>query len=614
MSATVIDNLGPAASGFPANAAERIGERLYVASLGLQPARLAEYDLGSRTVTGSVDIPTGLRTWAVTSVEAELYLGMWGTGSGEANFYRFDSASRRLVALETIPTDGEFWALEAAPDGRTLYLGTARSGRVLVYDRVRGALDALQFPDPSGSQVTALAATADTLYVGLGRKQAGLVAIDVSSGASEHILAEQLAGAVGVYDLQVTDDVVVAGLQDDPARLAVVRRDDPSAYQIVETDGEHAIGAILIEPQRVYFAGLGSGALYALERDSGALQTVATPVAHVPTRRLLRSRDGLTGVSAPGIVFTYEPETGEVSRTDLVTAGARGGVERPQSLTVAAGRVVVGTNNAAEIHAGDAEGSRRVVLPGEAKTAVAIGDVAYLATYPGGQLWRVPADAGPERVVDWPDLQNRPRALHHDATTGLLLIATNSDFAGGGALVVTDGNGQRLEVHVDPLSQRQAPNAVASLPDGVAVLGGIGDDARLAALDALTGERLWEAVPVPGGMRISGLAVRDGTVYGLTRDATLFAFDVASQTVTARTRLAAGRTGEVLVDGDVVYAVDGARLVRADRDSLEVTSVVDDVTHTAFTPNPPVRMDERHRLYLFDGTDLLRVTDGRRSR
>lgn len=606
----MIEELGPAVTGYPANSAERVGDHVYVVSLGLQPARLAAYDPDRRAVTDTVTIPTGLRCWAMAMVGPELYLGMWGTRQGESNLYRYRTDRRTLDALATVPTGGEFWSLAAAPDGRTLYAGTARSGEVVTYDRESGRLDVVTFDDPTGSQVTAVAATEDWVYAGLGRRRAGLVAIDRASGTARSILPPELADGVGVYDLAVSDEVIVAASQADTARVAVLDRRGPSRYDVATPGAEHAIGAVLIDGRTVYCSGLASGTLYAFDRDTRTLRAVSTPLPHVPNRRTLRTATGLLGVTAPGIVFTHDLDSGEGTRTDLVGAGARGGPERPQSLAVAADRVVVGSNNAAQVHAPD--GSRRVALPGEAKTATAVGAIAYLATYPNGELWRIRPGAQPERVVDWPDVQNRPRAIHHDPETGRLLVAVSSDTDGGGALVVTDEDGTDVHVHVDPLSERQEPNAVASLPGGTVLLGGAGSDARLAAIDPRTGERRWEIIPVPGGGRISGLATRGTTVYGLVRDATLFSLDAATRRVTATRKLAEGRTGELAVHGNALYAVDGSRLVACHLRTLYPTALVTGIEHLAFTPNPPVRVDAQGRLHVFRGTDLLRVTDSAR--
>ncbi|MEX0658757.1 MAG: PQQ-binding-like beta-propeller repeat protein [Egibacteraceae bacterium] len=611
----MIDNLGPAASGFPANAAEWVGDRLYVVTLGLQPALLAEYDPARRVVTATRRIPTGLRCWGMATIGRRLYLAMWGTGDGEDNLYCFDTDARTLEGFR--PVKAVYLSMAVGPDGQVVYLGTTRSGVVHAWRPDTGAVSELRFEDTSGSEVTALAATAHTLYVGLGRKQAGLVAIDRSSGAARHILPRELAGGVGVYSLAVSGEVIAAGTQDQPAAIGLLDRDDPADYRIIDPGGEHAIGAIAFHERMVYFSGISSGTLYGFDQDRGELASLATPVASTPTRRTRRLGTALVGVTAPGVVFDYDLESGGVIRTDLLAAGAEGGVERPQSLAVigpeAAGDdavVVVGTNNAAQVHGGGGSGARRMVVSGEVKTATAIGPAAYLATYPSGQLWRT--TGGPawhaEQVADWPDAYNRPRAIHHDAEAGLLLIAANADFTGGGALVVTDSSGTLLHVHADPLGEGQEPNAVTAF-EGAAVLGGVGDDARLVALDPRTGRRLWGTVPVPGGGRISGLACRDRAIYGLTRNATLFRLDATTREVTKTVTLAGGRTGEVLVHGDAVYAVDGRRLVKCHLRTLYPTPLMTGIAHVAFTPNPPLRLDARGRLYLFDGTDLVRVTD-----
>lgn len=613
------ENLGPAVSGFPANMAARLGERVFVASMGLDPARVVAFDPGADAVVDTVEIPTGLRTWAMATLGSSVYLGMWGSPAGQPNLYRYDTASGRVTGHATVPSRGELWALAASPEGRTLYAGTRRTGTVYLVDPDNGALGEVAFPAPEGSQVTALIGTHPTLYAGTGRGQAELVAIDRPTGEATSILPAELAGAVGVYDLAVDAEVVVAATQGDPARLAVVDRADPSSYRVVEPGGEAILGSVVLDGEAVFFAGLESGTLYRLDRGSGEVDALAVPVPGAPTRRLFRTDRGLLGVAGPGLVWSYDLDGGEPEVTDLQAAGAEGGPERPQSLAVGAAHAAVGTNNAVELHPLDGGRSRRVVVPGEPKTMTALGprvgdeDAFYLAVYSNGQALRLAPDAdAPWLIADWPDVQNRPRVIHRHADSRRLLVGTSSDFAGGGALVVIEQAVEGLDVHTDPLGDRQAVESLASFGD-LALVGGLGDDARLAGWDPVAGRKRWETVPVPGGGAITGLAADGGTVHVLTAGGALVAVDADSRRVTGRRDLPLGRAGELLLADGWLYAVGSEALARVDPSTLEHEVLVGGLAATGLFTRPLVRRDADGRLYLFAGLDLLRVTGAARA-
>lgn len=564
------------------------------------------YDPGARTVTDTVEIPTGRRTWALAAHEQLLYIGMWGQDPGQGNFYRLDTASMALSALPKIRNTAEFWALAVADDG-VVYAGTDRAGVVAIYvPRTNGLGDLVYRPAPG--HVTALAVHGMTVYAGAGRRSAGLAAVHRATQDARDLLPTELAGAVGVYDLVVTDDLVVASTQGDPARMAVIDRADPGRYDIVEPEGEAILGALVVDDDRVFAAGAPSGNVYAVDRTTKALETVATPVPGVPVRRMFRAGQGLLGVSAPGIVWDHDLGTGSTVLTDLVAAGAPGGAERAQSLAVADSYFAVGTNNAIELHDLASGASRgRVVVPGEPKAMIAVGDVLYLALYPHGDLRRYdPASGEVTLAADWPDVQSRPRAIAYDPRDGRLLVATLSDFAGGGALVVFEPAGDVLRVHTDPLSGRQPVESVAYF-EGQAIIGGRGNDARLAAVDPATGQKAWEVVPAAGSGSITGLALHGRHVYVLTGDGVLTVVDARTRERVYRADVLASAAGELTVAGGHVWAVGTNELVQIAPGLFRRQTVADRLAMRALT-RPLVRADHRGRVYVLAGSDVLRVT------
>ena len=553
-----------------------------------------------------MEIPTGRRTWAMAAHGRLLYLGMWGQDPGQGNFYRLDTDRMRVEALPTVRNTQEFWALAVADDG-VVYAGTDRAGAVAIYDpRTNRLGDLIYHPRPG--HVTALAVEGMTVYAGAGRRETGLVAIHRATADFRNILPPELAGPVGVYDLATTDDLIVAATQSEPARIAVMQRGDPSRYEIIQPDGEAILGAIVIDDERVFASGMRSGRLYAYDRSTRDVEMVATPVANVPVRQAFRTDSGILGVSAPGLVWEHDLSSGDTEITDLLTAGAPGGPERAQSLAVGRSHFAVGTNNAIELHDLAGGASRgRVVVPGEPKAMIAVGEAFYLAMYPNGDLWRVDPEQGQAReVADWVDIQNRPRAMAYDPRHRRFLIATLSDFAGGGALVVHEEEGEVLRVHTDPLGDRQPVESVTYF-EGQAIIGGRGTDARLAALDPATGRRAWELVPSPGSGSITGLVLHGRHIYVLTGDGRLTVVDARSREIIRRMDVLDSAAGELAVAARHVWAVGTDELVQIAPGTFQRRTVADGLAMRALT-RPHVRADDRGRVYVLSGSDVVRVT------
>lgn len=557
-------------------------------------------------MTGTVEIPTGRRTWAMAAHEHLLYLGMWGQDPGQGNFYRLDTRSMGLTALPTIRNNVEFWALAVADDG-VVYAGTDRAGVVAIYVPRTNQLGDLVYR-PAPGHVTAVGVHGMTVYAGAGRRAAGLAAVHRATQEARDLLPTELADAVGIYDLAVTDDLLVASTQGDPARAALIDRQDPARYEVVEPEGQSILGALVVDDTRVFMAGVPSGSVYAVDRATASVETVATPVPGVPVRRAFRTDGGLLGVSAPGLVWEHDLDSGETVVTDLVAAGAPGGPERAQSLAVADTYFAVGTNNAIELHDLATGASRgRVVVSGEPKAMLAVGDALYLALYPHGDLRRFDPESGEaELVADWPDVQSRPRAIAYDPRNERVLVATLSDFAGGGALVVYEPASDDLRVHTDPLSGRQPVESVTHF-EGQAIIGGRGDDARLAAIDPTSGQKAWEVVPAAGAGSITGLALHGRHIYVLTGDGTLTVVDARTRERVYRADLLASAAGEVTVAAGHVWAVGTNELVQIAPGLFRRQTVAERLAMRALT-RPLVRADRQGRMYVLAGSDVLRVT------
>lgn len=607
---TVIADIGPVAPAFPVNSAVRLGDVLWVASLGLSPSRLVGYDLTTGAVTRTIQLPTGVRTWALTTDGRSLYVGQWNTPAGATNLYRVDPWVGHVRPLATLDTGGEFWDL-AVHDG-VLYAGTAQHDRVLTYDLQTGITGAIAVAGP-GAQVTQVEVGVDgVLWVGTGRGRASLHAVDLATRSSRAVQPALWADAIGIYDLTVADGLVVAGLQADPARLVVL---DGSGEQVIADRAfrdESIIGGLSLGEGVVHAAGLRTGRLYQLVLGTGDARAVGLPVPWSPTRVTFTEGTDVIGVSAAPIVWVVDTLTAAVVRHDLVAAGAPAGPEAPQSVAVTPTVIVVGMNNAIQVRR--REDPRDVVrhsVPGEVKAMLAVGEDVYLALYPSGELWHY--DGSWDRlkpIADWEDVQDRPADLALSESGRAMYIATRSDFLGGGALVTAGVTGGSPLVWRDPLGAGIAVHSLA-IAGSLVVLGGDAADdadAPLAAVDPATGTVVWQIVPALGAGGITGLLVRDGVIHVLTRQGVHARVTAADGVVLGEPSFVlGGEVGELAPRRDELVAVSREGLVRLSPTADTMTGRIVSGLAPAQLGRPRVRPLDACDLLVGRGRDLVRV-------
>lgn len=611
---TELENLGPAITGFPINNAERIGDRLYIFSLSLNPSRIVEYDLVQRRVTHTVLVPTGTRTWATTVDGTDLYFGQWGAGAGQDNFYRYDTTQRRLEGIASYNTQGEFFALERAADGR-IYAGTARAGVLYAYDPATGDIEEVVIEGATGG-MTALAAAGDDLYVGQGRGRAGLFKLDLDTYEAADITPPEIRDGVSVhFTMATTDEHVAFGTQQEPGRFTIMDTDDPASYESIAFDGEAIIGAVTFAGEAVFFNGLTSGKLYRYDLATREVEHVATPVPHVPARRSFVLGGALIGASVPGTVWEYDLATSEVAYVDLIGAGAQGAAEQPQSLAVTPSNVVVGKNNGVQVTPLNGRGEPgRFVVPGEAKAMVTVGKDVYVALYPNALLWRYDGKTGTMgQVANWLDVHNRPRVAYYHKDLDRVLVGISSDYGAGGALASHHRRSGKTLLFERPFGTDSPVDSITGWR-GKAVIGGISANAPLALIEPVTGRLGWMTTPVPGGGNIVALVTDDRVIHGLTANGTVFTVDAATGNVRhVSSRVIAGSApGELLLHDKHLYAVSRQQLVKlplTGRDAFKPVVVVDALAGDSFN-RPPLRRGPDCSLYLFTGRDLLRVSDG----
>ncbi|MDS2174061.1 PQQ-binding-like beta-propeller repeat protein [Nesterenkonia sp. CL21] len=625
-----VENLGTGSEAFPVTASGLIDDTMFVVSrhMSLRPGVVAGFDPDDGSLTHQEEVVVegepSHGTWGATVSGEELYIGMSFDGPRRSSIMRLDPVTGALDEVGSTAPARVIWDMATAPDG-TIYAVTSRQNNAGLWehDPDDGSTEFLgHFQDDVRQDARSVAATQDTVFIGLGNASADLIAYDRHSEDSTSILPSELDEATYIYALEASEDVLAAGTRG-PATLTVMDPEDPEDYEVHEVP-TGTVQALEIVEDTVYFT---SGSTVWRQRiGEDAPEQIAELDLPGGQTRGLYHRDGiLHGVGNLGHLWSVEVDDGSWEVLDLAPAQAtlsggadRSGVHRTrirqgepaQSLVATPEAVFTGghfTLGVRDLVTGEAD---QVSLPGEPKGAVAVGDRLYLAMYSSGELLRYDVDTQEQEVVaQAPEGHNRPRALAHDEDTGRLVMAVQADSGGGGSVLLhdpADGGTQILE----PFQGRSA-SAVAA--DGglayVAGSTGMQDDeapAEVIALDLRTGEVLWRTTPVPDSGVITGLAVDGDRLHGLTADGQTFVMDTGTQRVAARSE--APGPGDLLLHRGDVYGASDDQLYRVDSETAETEVLLDDLEGEWFTW--PGLASDGSSLYVMSGNDVLKVGGG----
>lgn len=600
-------NLGPAIVGFPIVGAALADGRVYAVSRNLVPPALAVYDLDARTVTATVDVPTGAGAWGVTAGHAgDVYLGQFGA-RGQANLYRLDRGTNQLEGVAALDVQ-YIWDLAVAADGKVY--GVTSPDMVFEYDpgtRLARDLGVIRHPPEA---LRSVEAAGRTVFAGGNTEgRAMLLAIDPVSRQRSSILPPQLAGHHTVYTLATSDRFLAAGTRGPSAvnpALAVLALADHRVVATVDVPGESLIDAIAVADDEVFFTTRISGALYRYGLGDRQLRKLATPVPNAETRAVFLHRGQVVGASASGGVWTHDIATGRTDVVDLLDAGSPPRPELAQSIAAGGGTVYVGGNFGFQLRDLATGQSRRLFVGGEPKD-IAIGrETVYLALYPGAEVWEYAPGADEARkAAQLPVQQNRPVAAHYEPDSGRVLVSTVSDRLGGGALNVFDPATGGQANYVNPFGDAQHPAGIATA-GRTAFIGGSGPHPSLAAWNLDTGQKLWQLDrPVPDAEAMIGLVASGPRLYGYTLNGWFLVVDLATTTVVHRAQ-APHRGGSLAVSGEFVYGVDSDALFRFHLQTFQHEVVLGDLASRIWGW-PFMAADEQGNLYVIKGSDVLQV-------
>lgn len=590
-----VDDLGPGIVASPITSATKDGTDLFLGTRGIRPTSVLRYDLITDRVVASAALPIGSGSWAATAAGGVVHLGTYAP----AAIVRYDPATNQTRLLAELPEEDFVWDLATAPDG-TLYAGSYPGGRVYAIDPTTGEVDDLGEAYPGQRYVRCVAIGADgTVYAGAGGETAHLMAYDPTLREFREVRA--IEGETFVRTVVADADRVVAGTAPHGYLVVVDRTSGVTTVDI----GEGGIDAILLEDDGVVFATGNTGAVFRFR--AGVLERLGVPAAE-EARALVPVDGGILGVTGGGDLW----KLGTPGLRSLLDAGAPGGPEPVQSVSVDGEHAYVGGNYRLSVHDLRTGDARRIVVGGEAKKSLSVDGLLYLALYPGAHLETYdPVSGEVERVATLGGRQNRPLAMvHHD---DVLLIGTRSDYGLiGGAFSRYSLATREVERIDDPLPL-QGVSAIAVSGSVVYLGGSIGADGvegvasecELAAVDLDTFAVLWRWVPVPGEEAIVGLRVFGDHLYGLTNRGTLFRADVAAREVVATYATLDGTGGSLFERDGALHGATLDKVFRLDDDGPTV--LADGLTGDWFNVPAPFYDAKNDAVYTIRDRDLVRV-------
>lgn len=131
--------------------------------------------------------------------------------------------------------------------------------------------------------------------------------------------------------------------------------------------------------------------------------------------------------------------------------------------------------------------------------------------------------------------------------------------------------------------------------------------AVVAAIDLETEETLWETTPVSSAESITDLIFRAGQLHGMTVTGDFFAIDQETQEADV-TEAGMGTGGLVRHQGGI-YGATEDQVFALDPDSLEPTTIADDLDADWFTW--PDLASDGCSLYALEGSDVLQISSSR---
>ncbi|WP_152362981.1 PQQ-binding-like beta-propeller repeat protein [Microlunatus speluncae] len=516
------------------------GSTAWCVSRGQTPPKVITFDIASQAVTRVVGLERGDGAWAAGLSGGKLYLGTYSFG----DLIEYDPATGTATTLGSIgPTGTIPWQTVAAPDG-VIYLGTYPRGEVWSYDPATGTLTNLGQTVP-GSQYARLL-TVDDQYLYVGTIPAHIIRIDRVSGEKVELLPADTTLS-GLAALAVRDGKVYAGTGQG---VIEINRDGSGFVDLPAPPDEYSIDALTFDADGTVI-GLGRRTGHILRRDGNTMALIGQGPAGDENRGVAVLDDGrIIGACGSGLIFTFDPDSGELQASDLTADPDAAGPELLQSLCLGpGGTVAAGGHFSITVHQPSRRTTERFHVAGEPKDMIPWRDGIIAALYPSTELIMLRPNNGHirsyGRIMNG---QQRPWSIVRHPGTGTVLIASAPPTGSlQGGLTLLDPVSGDFEVRLDILPNQGLTSI--SLDGDLAYIagdtwGGGGTPpteptSQVAIFDVATGTVVERIAPLPGQPSIQSVAVHDGILYVSYKrtSGTWIAYDLAQRTVIAQGKL-----------------------------------------------------------------------------
>lgn len=613
-------NLGPAVTQFSFMTSHFADSVHYVFSRNTAPGRLVGYNVFTGEVTLQISIELNgdrsTEAFSMTSHNGYLYIA--------ANF---ESDDRRLSLIKVDPKTGAYTeaaplyparmarGMALSPDGKILLaMSQQDNARVYEFDPVDETVTEIgSFETQPRQAANAVAATEDYIFVGVGIEAPNLWAYNRHTQERVSILPEELKYLTGIEALALHGNWLIAGGSGSKNKpvIALISLQDFSDYRLINHNHD-LVQAIAVGGDNVYF-GSGEG----VWKYNIVAENMARISGLKSNRGLFYYDEVLYGTDGRREIGSYNLNTGQTRRMDMAETGAQEWPEPGQSMISVNNKVYVAGHHALGIHNPQTGHYKNLQTSGEAKQ-MAVDDEGniYLAMYSSGTLVRFnPVQESFHTVATAPDQNNRPRSIAYDAHNKLVLMGTQADNRGSGALTIYDKQKNSVSWISKPFAD-QAVGAVTA-HEGIAYLGGYqgrldpGTDARLAAWNAVTKEKLWEITPVPRQPGISSLLVVDGRLWGITSAGRFFVVDLQTREVVHSKEIFPRweETGRLVRKNNLILAVNVNAVARINPDNYEDEIMIENLASRWFHW-PDAAIDDNGNVYVLGDSDLLQFEIG----
>lgn len=589
--------------------------KAYLISRGIVPPRLTEVDLTTRRVTKTVELPVGEGGWGITVADGKIYVGLYPV----ADVYCYDPATGDLARVGSLAGAGGFvWDMVTAPDGQ-VFAVSYPNGTVWQIDPATNALTRLGAPVTGAQYGRYVGAAGNFVYASI-YTPSQLVGYDRTAGTFRDLTPAELRGRTFGPFAAAADRIYTGS----GASLVTMALDGSDVRIVPGPAGERSIDAITVTADgTAYVTTRGSGTVWSCGPGDTALTAIATPAPADEHRELvLLDPTTLLGATGSGVLWWLDLSTGEFELLDLADSGFAPAADKPQSIITGNPHLYVGGHWVVTEHAIGTGTSRRIRVPGEAKTLTWVNDALYSALYPSTEVVRI--DPRTKEVRSFGRIANgqqRPWQAAYDEKTKLLAIASAPGTGAlTGALTLLDTRTGTLDVHPGILPDQSVMSV--SIVDGIAYVGGdvVGGggvtptrtSAAIGAFDLRRRRLLWRVEPLAGERSIQSVAVRDGILYGVLKRTSggWFTYNLATGAVVRGANMLSGY-GQIHVDKSGVYCETnfGGNLYQLGPGLTEAKLLVNKLGNGWYTVPQltPVRGEVRHSVWGLADRDLVRL-------